>query len=141
MIKVFIITDLEGISGISRADQITQDSPDYAYSIGRLMADTNAAVAGAFDGGADEVLVVDGHGGGNNFPPDSLDPRAKQCRLSTKEVDFTTVSAFMHVGAHAMAGTLNAFLDHTQSSVRWFDYRINGRSMGEMGQEAVLAGV
>ena len=140
MIKVFIITDLEGISGISRADQITQDSPDYAYSIGRLMADTNAAVAGAFDCCADEVLVVDGHGGGNNFPPDSLDPRAKQCRLSTKEVDFTTVSAFMHVGAHAMAGTLNAFLDHTQSSLRWFDYKVNGRSTGELGQAGIFAG-
>ncbi len=53
MIKVFIITDLEGISGISRADQIVSDSPDYPYALQRLMADTNAAVAGAFDGGAD----------------------------------------------------------------------------------------
>ena len=138
MTKVYFITDLEGISGISRADQVVKDSPDYPFALERLMADTNAAVAGAFDGGADEVLVEDGHGGGGNFLPGRLDPRAKQ---NIGKTDYTTIDAIMHVGAHAMAGTLNAFLDHTQSSVRWFDYQINGRSMGEMGQEGVLAGV
>ncbi|MBR5680024.1 MAG: M55 family metallopeptidase, partial [Clostridia bacterium] len=36
--------------------------------------------------------------------------------------------------------TQNAFLDHTQSSVAWHDYRINGRRYGETGQLAVFAG-
>ena len=39
-----------------------------------------------------------------------------------------------------MAGTQNAFLDHTQSSVSWHNYSINGRRYGEAGQLAAFAG-
>lgn len=48
--------------------------------------------------------------------------------------------AFFMVGAHAMAGTLNGFLDHTQSSVSWFNYSMNGRLAGELGQMGAIAG-
>ena len=44
------------------------------------------------------------------------------------------------IGAHAMAGTINGFLDHTQSSVSWFEYRINRRRCGELAQWATVAG-
>lgn len=39
-----------------------------------------------------------------------------------------------------MAGTLNGFLDHTQSSIEWHDYSVNGRRMGELAQWAIVAG-
>lgn len=39
-----------------------------------------------------------------------------------------------------MAGTLNAFLDHTQSSTSWFNYYLNGEKHGEIGQCAAWAG-
>jgi D-amino peptidase len=48
--------------------------------------------------------------------------------------------ATFFIGAHAMAGTINAFLDHTQSSLSWFNYSVNGRKMGELGQWAMVAG-
>src|SRR5687767_14008086 len=44
------------------------------------------------------------------------------------------------VGYHAMAGTLNGFLDHTQSSASWLNYYLNGRRCGELAQVAVWAG-
>jgi D-amino peptidase len=43
------------------------------------------------------------------------------------------------VGAHAMAGTINGFLDHTQSFYV-FNYSVNGRRMGEVEQWAIVAG-
>jgi len=46
----------------------------------------------------------------------------------------------MFIGAHAMAGTLNGFLDHTQAPESWFEYRLNGRACGELGQWAAVAG-
>jgi len=140
MISIYIITDMEGISGIADRSTVAQSAPDHAYACRRLMADTNAAIDGAFAGGADEVFVVDGHGGGHNFLPGQLDSRAVQCGMSTAEVDFSRISAFMHVGAHAMAGTPGAFYDHTQSSVTWKDYRVNGRSGGELVQAGLFAG-
>jgi D-amino peptidase len=44
------------------------------------------------------------------------------------------------IGAHAMAGTQNGFLDHTQSSLAWHDYILNRRRMGELAQWAIVAG-
>ncbi|MBQ5355889.1 MAG: M55 family metallopeptidase [Clostridia bacterium] len=130
---VFIETDLEGISGVSTIDMVANSDP---RALERLMADTNAAVRGAYAGGADRVLVLDGHGGGRNFLPSLLDPRAVQVR----DVALDGVDAVFLVGAHAMAGTQNAFLDHTQSSVSWHNYTINGRRYGESGQLAAFAG-
>ena len=133
--KIFIETDLEGISGVAKIEQVAERDE---YTISRLMCDTNAAVRGFLDGGADEVLVRDGHGGGNNFPEGALDPRAKQITYHDEFID--ECDAVCVVGAHSMAGTENAFLDHTQSSVAWHDYYINGRRLGEMGQLGAFAG-
>ncbi len=44
------------------------------------------------------------------------------------------------IGAHAMAGTTNGFLDHTMSSRSWYEYRVNGRLTGEQGMWALCAG-
>ena len=141
MIKIYIVTDLEGISGVSRMSMIEPDDPDAHYALERLMIDTNAAIRGAFDGGADEVYVTDGHGSGKNFLEGKLDKRAKQCRIvGDTAPDWNEISAFMHVGAHAMSGTQCAFLDHTQSSIRWHDYIVNGRPSGELVQAGLLAG-
>lgn len=136
---IYIMTDLEGISGISRIEQVADtDAPDYCLYLQRLMADVNAAVKGAFDGGAERVYVYDGHGGGKNFIEGELDRRAIQSHDING--DLLRCGAIFMIGAHAMSGTKNAFLDHTQSSVAWHDYYINGVACGEMGQLAAFAG-
>ena len=55
-------------------------------------------------------------------------------------MDLRDFDALLCVGAHAMAGTEMAFLDHTQSSVSWFDFQIGGVSYGELGQDAIAFG-
>jgi len=137
MMKIYIMTDLEGISGVSRKEQVDNSDP---YALRRLMADVNAAVRGAFDGGADEVFVEDGHGGGKNFIREMLDPRAVQTGVDGRMVDMNVIDAMYIVGTHAMSGTQQAFLDHTQSSLTWHDYLVNGRRCGEIAQEALFAG-
>lgn len=141
-INVFIVTDLEGISGIGNITQVSDTAAgSYAFSLERLMKDTNAAVDGAFEGGAGAVYVLDGHGGGNNFIEGMLDQRVVQLyKLNADRFDPDKTNLLMSVGAHAMSGTHNAFLDHTQSSVAWHDYSINGRRCGEIAQSAAFAG-
>jgi D-amino peptidase len=51
----------------------------------------------------------------------------------------SSFSGVVLLGHHAKAGTLNGFLDHTMSSRSWFDFRINGWSVGEIGIEAAYA--
>ena len=143
MKKIYIHTDLEGISGIDRGEMINTDSLDHRYCIERLMADTNAAIDGAFLGGANHVTVLDSHGGGGNFDLSLLDKRAE---VDTKPngkwwgiVDDSYYGTFF-IGAHAMAGTLHGFLDHTQDSTRIYNYIVNGRKMGELAQWAMVCG-
>ncbi|MDH7481622.1 MAG: M55 family metallopeptidase [Armatimonadota bacterium] len=142
-IKIYIHTDLEGVSGVDAYEMMDQTTEGYQKARRLLMEDINAAVAGAFEGGADEVTVLDSHNGAHNFIPEMLDKRAVQDPRANKKwwgaLDETYSGTFF-IGAHAMAGTLNGFLDHTQSSTHWHDYSINGRKMGELAQWAIVAG-
>lgn len=140
---VVIMTDLEGVSGVNDPAQISDvGSAGNLRARARLMADVNAAVDGAFAGGADAVFVVDGHGGGDNFLPGALDARARQLTIPAWQelMRSGVVDAYMEVGAHAMAGTQNGFYDHTQDAQSWFCYTVNGRPSGELAQGAIFAG-
>lgn len=142
--KVMLMTDLEGVSGVDKIEQVSEvGTPGHRFALERLMLDVNAAVEGAFEGGASEVYVKDGHGGANNFILEMLDPRAKNIKTSEDWQELIIkkkVDAYMEVGIHAMAGTINGFLDHTQSSRTWYNYIVNGRKSGEIAQGAIFAG-
>ncbi len=146
--KVYIMTDLEGVSGLLTArgqGQIGQEgSAMYQKYRHFLTQDVNAAVAGAFDGGAGTVIVNDAHGTVDpNVFPDELDERARLERPAPgnwmPSLDASFDACFC-VGCHAMAGTRKGFLDHTQSSTHIFGYWLNGIEVGEIGQMAAIAG-
>ncbi|MFC1672377.1 M55 family metallopeptidase [Planctomycetota bacterium] len=137
--KIYIMTDMEGASGIRYQDECKTDGPMFDGARRYLMGDVNAAVAGCFDGGADEVVV-----NGRVFDISKMDPRASyETEVggwhSLPSLD-ETFDGLMVVGGHAMAGTQGAFLDHTQSSLSWFNYSINGENYGEIGQWTAMAG-
>ena len=142
--RIYIETDLEGPSGVWKGSQVRPDSPgDYEYGKGCLVRDVNEVVHAAFENGATEVVVRDGHGpGGLNW--DQVDPRAAVERSGPTPHWFPslneTFDCVFLIGAHAMAGTTKAFLEHTQSSRNWFDFKINGQSQGEVGQFNAYAG-
>ena len=57
--RVYISVDMEGISGISGSDQTSAGQPEYGRSRKLMAEDANAAIRGAFAGGATDVLVND----------------------------------------------------------------------------------
>src|SRR5690349_4983981 len=140
---VWICTDMEGLAGVDSWDQCydpDDDSPVYRYGREQLTADANAAIAGCFDAGATAVRILDGHGRnrGKGFTAE-LDSRAQKVGLAGTaptrwEGLDDTVHAVAMIGQHAMAGTLNGFLDHTQSPKELCRYQINGQDAGEMSQ-------
>jgi len=124
-------------------DMRLKSDPRNKFAVERLMADVNAAIDGAFLGGATHVTVMDGHARGGNFIFPLLDSRAEfddrdNGRKWWGKLDETYDGSFF-IGAHAMMGTINAFLDHTQDSMEWFDYYVNGRKVGELGQWGMVA--
>src|SRR5919202_6158983 len=85
--KILISVDMEGISGVvSRRETATgwpHGAPkgnDYERARVWMTDDANAAIRGAFDGGATEVLVADAHDGMLNLVWEELDPRAELIR-------------------------------------------------------------
>jgi len=138
--NVFIMTDVEGVSEIEDASQIDRSLDSYQRTRELLMSDVNAAIAGVKDAGADQVYVIDGHGGGRNFIPEALDPRAIQVPLRG-DPDFSymkTVGAVLLIGTHAKAGTDMAFLEHTQWPGVVYNYYYNGITIGEISQVAAF---
>jgi D-amino peptidase len=145
-VKIYVHTDLEGVSGLDDEEQRQFEKAEiYRQSCEKLMLDVNAAVAGAFDGGADHVIVMDGHAGikRQNFILEMLDERAEYDPRDEERwwgrLDEGCDATFF-IGAHAMAGTINGFLDHTQSSTSIQNFFVNGRKVGELGIWAIVAG-
>lgn len=135
--RIFIITDLEGVNGVLNFDDWCVPSGLRNETACRfLTTEVNAAVDGFFAGGASEVIIFDGHGSGGSIRGEMLDQRAALQRggqafpISNPDVD-----AVAFVGQHAKAGTANAHLAHTQTEEA-VDFRLNGLSIGEFGQFA-----
>ena len=76
--KVYISVDMEGIAGLVDSSQVSPGEREYAYARRLMIAETNAAIAAAFESGASEVLVNDAHGPQTNLQPDQLDRRARR---------------------------------------------------------------
>jgi D-amino peptidase len=141
--KVYISVDLEGISGVNGDDQTSAGQPEYGRARKLMAEDANAAIRGAFDGGATEVVVNDSHGGQRNLLPEDLDARARLISHSFKRHGMMeglddSFDAVVFVGYHAKADAPRGLFAHTGSGVVR-DLQINGRSVGEGGMNAALA--
>jgi len=142
--KIYILADMEGVSGIRKPAQVDMQGAEY-HAEGRtlMMQEMNVAIEAAFAGGADEVVACDTHGGGGQVRVGEMNERAvyetPNMRRLMPSLDETFDGAIL-LGHHARAGTLDAFLDHTMSSASWFEYRINDQVVGEIGIEAAWAG-
>lgn len=144
--KIYIATDLEGASGVFRFEQTRNlASPYYREAVDYLMGDIAAAVRGFRDAGAGEIVVLDGHGGGNNFNPALMEPGARYvCGVrppgSTLWALDKSFAGLVMLGYHAMCGTPDGVLHHTQSSRAEKRFWYNGVESGELVQHAAIAG-
>ena len=75
--KVFISADIEGIAGVMRPEQCNPAHADYAAARELMEQEVNAAIDGAFAGGATEVTVADSHAMMQNLRADRIDGRAR----------------------------------------------------------------
>jgi D-amino peptidase len=141
--KVYISVDMEGISGVNSDNQTSAAGAEYGRARRLMVEDANAAIRGAFDGGATDVVVNDSHGSQRNILPEDLDPRARLISHSFKRhgmmegLDSTYDAVFL-VGYHAKAGAPRGVFAHTGSGVL-HDLQINGQRVGEGGMNAFMA--
>ena len=72
--RVHVISDMEGVSGIVKGPQTTGGAPLYEEARRLYTEEINAAVRGAKAAGATEIVVMDCHGAGKEFSFNSLLP-------------------------------------------------------------------
>lgn len=144
--NVFVSVDMEGCAGITYREQTDPAGFDYELGRSAMVAEANAAVAGAFDAGATRVVVADGHGGNGmrNMRPGALDPRAELVtgsprRLGQLECIDEGFDALVMIGYHTRHGR-SGVLSHTTNGQAIGDLWIDDRVVGEVGLNALLAG-
>lgn len=145
-LKVYIAADMEGIGGVSTWD-IQADARGREYEKFRqlMTQEVNAAVEGAFEAGATEVLVSDSHGDAQNIDIEALDKRAQLIRawprplLMMQGIDETFGAAVL-VGYYASQGHFPAVLAHNLVSQKIMEIRYNTKVLPDAGLAAAIAG-
>ncbi|RLQ96862.1 M55 family metallopeptidase [Falsibacillus albus] len=143
--KIFISADIEGVSGVATNQQLK--TPAEYQRFRKLMTqDVNAAIEGAFNGGATEVVVADGHGNMSNIFIEDLDRRARlvsgnnrvMCQLEGLDDSFDGI---MFIGHHGReAGSERTVISHTLAGICVNEMKINGQVVGETEMNAMVAG-
>ncbi len=144
MVKVYLSVDMEGLAGVSHAAPTRRGDDLYEQAVELMTGETNAAIAGAFAGGATEVTVNDSHGQMFNLPPEKLDERARliEGRKPLSMVEGASDSKFdvaLFVGYHARAGHPVGVIGHTYNP-RLTLVRLNGRPATEAAVNALYLG-
>ncbi|MBP7051785.1 MAG: M55 family metallopeptidase [Phycisphaerae bacterium] len=143
-LRIYIVTDLEGASGVYKFAQTREPGNPLGETAKEyLMGDIAAVVRGLRAGGATDIVVLDGHGS-QAFVPHLMEPGARYITGIPRPGPLTgldgSFAGLVQLGAHAMMGTPDGVLCHTQSSRSENRYWYNGVESGELVQCAAIAG-
>ena len=141
--KIYIMTDLEGPSGVNgRSDGIGNKIINEEAACRLLTKEVNAVVEGLIDAGAKEIIVVDGHGGSNSIQIENLHPEAELKIYGGGVNPITCIDASydaaLHIGAHSMIGVKDGFMNHTFNSHAVSNMWLNDKPVGEIAIFALL---
>jgi D-amino peptidase len=143
--KVFISADMEGTAGVTDRDQVSLDGADYGRFRRLMTEEVNAAVLGALEGGAKEIVVNDSHGSMRNLLIEELHPQVQLISGRPKPHGMMqgidpSFDVVFFTGYHASAGTQNGILDHTFRGTTVRQIKLGNLIVGEAGFNAALAG-
>lgn len=144
-LKVYISADMEGITGVVSAEQLGPTGFEYGRFREFMTAEVLAAIAGAKEAGATEIVVSDSHGNGQNLlierlPADVTVVRSWPRPLMMMQGIDSTFAAAIFIGYHASTTSAAGVRAHTMSSANLAAVELNGVSMPEAGINAAIAG-
>ena len=144
MVKVYISVDMEGVAGVSHAKPTNRGDDLYPQSVELMTGEANAAIEGAYAGGATDVTVNDSHGQMFNLTPEKLDPRARlvQGKKPYSMVESARDGSFdvaLFVGYHARAGHPRGTIAHTYTG-RITLATVNDRPVTEAAMNGLYLG-
>ena len=145
--KIYISFDIEGVSGITNRFDIDEHGARFNVAQRLATGDVNAAIEGALNAGAEEVVVYDGHGfERNNILLEQLHPKAKLIRSRLETPGFNlpalddTFDAVFFIGWHARP-SMPGVLSHCYHPDVFLEWRVNEKPVGEPELSAAYAGL
>ena len=144
-LKVYISVDMEGITGVVSNEQLGPGAFEYERARQFMTGEALAAIQGARDAGATEIVVSDSHGNGQNllidqFPDDVTIVRSWPRPLMMMEGIDSSFAAAVFIGYHAGTANTRGVRAHTMSSATLTGVALNGRQVPEGGINAAIAG-
>lgn len=144
-LKVYISADMEGITGVVTNEQLGPTGFEYQRARQFMTDEVNAAIMGARDAGATEILVSDSHGNGQNLLIDQLPADVRIVRswprpLMMMEGIDASFDAALFIGYHAGTSNVAGVRAHTMSSATLTGVALNGTQVPEGGVNAAIAG-
>lgn len=141
--KVYISVDIEGCAGV--VDRIQGNVAGGAeYELGRrlMTLEANAAIEGALEAGATDIVVNDSHAQMRNLLPELLHSKVSVIQGRLKHMFMvegldSSFDAVFFVGYHASAGIRDGVLNHAYHP---YELRYNGTVYNEAGINASVAG-
>jgi D-amino peptidase len=148
-VRVYISVDMEGIAGISHPDPTDPKDVRYPTAVELMIGETNAAIDGALEAGATDILVNDSHWNMTNLLPLEIHEAARVLQgqktwsmVAGAQPDPDGRPSFdvaLFVGYHARAGHPVGTIAHTYSGAPVVT-RLDGRPTGEYGLNALVLG-
>lgn len=141
--RIFISCDMEGTAGVVDWSQCRGPGQDYETARRLMVEEVNAAIRGATDAGADDIVVNDSHGLMANLVPDLLTAGASYLSGRHKQLYMmqgldASFGAVFFVGYHGSMGT-DGVLSHTYNPRAIGAARLNGTTVGEAGINSLVA--
>ena len=145
--KLYISADMEGTAAVCSWTQVDpSNATEYPYYRRLMSQEVRAAIDGAREAGAGEVLVNDSHASMRNVLWDELPDDVRMIYGNRKPfsmaegIDGSFDAAFF-TGYHGAVGTQDAALDHTYTSETLRETRLNGRPCSEAMLNAAVLGL
>jgi D-amino peptidase len=142
-VKVYISVDLEGVAGIADWDQCIPGGDDYELGRSLALGEVNAAIDGAVEAGATQILVNDAHSLMRNLPPGELGGHASYLSGRYKPLYMMegldpSYDVALFLGYHAAMPT-PGILSHTYNPRVIANVTLNDTLTGEAGINALVA--
>lgn len=136
---------MEGATGVTGVSDVLDDKPAYERFRKLLTKDVNAAIKGALEAGADNIIVNEAHGNKRNILLEELHSEAQMISGPTRflcmmEGINKSFDGVFLIGYHARAGAQAAVLNHTISGSQIYNIRLNDKVIGELGLSVLMAG-
>ena len=141
--KIYLSIDIEGVAGVFHSEQIRPGNPEYERARRWMTEEANAAIEGALQAGARDIVVADGHAHYRNLLADLLHPAARLVQGKPRMLGMlagldTSFDGLMMLGYHGRAQS-RGILAHTMNGAAFARVWMNDTEAGEAAIYGALA--